>query len=323
MTSIASKLRFQMETVKTSYGDNLPTFDAKLYEGRTYTLAAASCFAAAYGAAHYHRDHMAIQFYHIAMRLADALTPEYPKEIDDKKNVIPRKKDIQISLDSQLCASQMDILAEYGLLYFLNMKHEQFTFLELYKTAQEKCMAAHEEAKSLRHSSIDKEFEKESSNAAEAIAVHYMNELTIFDTAVRAGLQNQEAKLGPDIYIVETVEQRKRHQKADVDKMLQVEQVHIGQLKQERETLLAKLQELNKRIMKQVDVSKTMTTKLKELEKELELHRKNTEKETGLLSEMHRDRSDVRVELAKVDGDYHRLMARLQALVNFSHEASQ
>lgn len=322
MASIADGMRVAIQTIQATYGDALPELDVKMYENRSYTLAAASCYAAAYAAASCYRDNMALQFYRHALMISNALAPEYPREQDEHDNDIERPMEEQLALDSELQASQMSIASKYGLLTYLKRKDEEFVFINLYRDAHQACMAAHKEAKALRHSPIDVEFAEVVKMAVEAIGMYYNNELAIWTDVVKAKQAGTIPELNPDIYIAETLEQRQKHSANDVDAMLQAEQRAITKLRSTRDEHLLKLVDLHEAIAKQAEVAENADAAFDKVKIEMDARRKELEKATGDLSHLAKERSMLRITLAKLDGDCNRLSEQLQTLVNLRAASS-
>lgn len=318
MTTISEGLRITIENVKSMYGDNLPKLDENMYRGRNYTMAAASCYAAAYAAAGCNRDNMAMQFYRHALRLSDALAPSYPREKDEQDNPIERPSKEQLSLDSELKASHMAIVSRFGILTYLHClaKGEKFPFIRLYHAAHVACRTAFEQAKDLRHSPNDQEFSEVAEAAVEAIGVFYNSELAIWTNTVTALENGTLPELTPDNFIAERPTQRRQHSEAQLDAMMTQEQTTLGALSAKRNALVEELEALNEIIEKQTEVAKASEDAHEKAKDEMDLKRREMEAEMGKLSERSMARSDVRMKLMCLDGTYFRLEERLQSLVN-------
>lgn len=319
-TTTAGGLRLMIESTKSAYGDAVPELDEDLYKGRSYSLAAAKCYAAAYAAAACFRDNMAMQFYRYALRISDALTPEYPMDVDENKNAIEREDDQQRALNSELQASQMAMASQYGLLTYLAAEKQgaQFLFLSIYHDAHTACKKAHDESKDLRHSPIDIQFAEVMKDAVKSIGVFYNHELEIWTEPVTALKESRLPKLSPDVYIAETEDQRRHHSQSDFDSMVAKEQAHLGLLAAKRKELNTKLFEMAAKIKAQLEAAKE-ADKVHEAAKDaMDSARRALEDQNGKLSEMSMDRSDLRVRLASLDGDHFRLMERLQTLINLN-----
>jgi len=343
MTSIADSMRLTIESIKATYGDNLPTLDTKMYEERSYTMAAAACYAAAYAAAAHYRDNMALQFFRHALLLSDALAPEYPKETDKDDNVIERPSEKQLALDSELQASQMGIASRYGLLTYLSHETEEWVFINLYRSAHKACMAAHNEAKAMRHSPIDVDFTEAVMKAAEAIGVYYNNELAIWTTAVQAreagstptwtpnGMLVSTSEPGEDdatdplsaadVFIAESPEQRSKHSQAQLNTLFKAEQMRLATLIASRDAALVQLKKLNVDIAAQAEVAEAADRAFEDVKEQMDKSRKTLEESTGKLSRLGKERGDLRVQLACTDSDYNRLSERLQTIVNMRARA--
>lgn len=323
MTSTASGLRITVASIKATYGDSLPEIDQKMYTGRTYTLAAANCYAAACAAAMCNRDNMAMQFYRHALLISNALCPPYPKDRDDQDNEIERSSEAQVALDSELQASQMAIASNYGILTYLNRADEAFVFINLYREAHKACMTAHEEAKALRHSPIDSEFAEVVQAAVEAIGVYYNNELTIWTEAVNAKESGTLPELSADVYIAETPAQRRQHAASDMDALLGEEQKTIGELLRSRDAAVTKLVAISAEIVKQSEITNKADAAFELAKTNMDACRKTLEQATGTLSELASGRSELRVVQATTDAKYYRLSERHQILVNLRAYAAE
>ena len=314
-----------VQSVKATYGADVPKVDETLYKGRGYTLAAAKCYAAAYAAAMCYRDNMAMQFFRYALMISNALTPEYPKDLDKNENEIIRAKEKQLALDSELQASQMAIASNYGLLTYLEQeaKNEPFLFINMYRAAHKACREAHDSAKDLRHSPIDMAFAAELKSAVEAIGVFYNHELAVWTEPVKAAQEGRVPELNPDTYIAETPEQRRQHSAADLDKLIAAEQAKIGELAQSQKEMTGEIETVSEAIRAQSETTKKADEAYEKAKEEMDALRRDLEKQSGKLSELSMDRSHLRVKLAVVDGDYFRLTERLQTIVYLRAYASQ
>jgi hypothetical protein len=318
MTTIAGSLRLMVQSVKVMYKNNVPPLDETQYRGRSYTLAAAKCYAAAYAAAVCNRDNMAMQFYRAALRISDALAPEYPKERDHSDNEKDRATKDQLALNSKLQAAQMGIASQYGLLAYLDAEKKggPFLFINMYREAHKACRVAHDEAKDLRHSPIDAEFADVIKDVVEAIGVYYNVELAAWTEPVKAAQENRVPELTPDTYIAETLAQRHQHSNADLDNMMQAEQLALGHMTQDQSGLASELMSINNVIVKQTEVTKLSHEVYEKMKNEIDELRKDLEKQSGQLSELSMERSNLRVKLAVVDSNHFLQSERLQTLVN-------
>lgn len=306
-----------VQSVKATYKD-IPAVNENQYKGRSYTLAASKCYAASYAAAVCNRDNMAMQFYWAALLISNALAPQYPKDLDENDNAKERDTKDQIALDSKLQAAQMGIASQYGLFTYLaeEKKGDAFLFINMYREAHKACRTAYDEAKNLRHSPIDAEFAEVLKDVVESIGVFYNAELEVWTEPVRAAQEKRVPKLSPDTYIAETKDQRRQHSAGDLDKMIQAEQLELGKLAQVQSDLTAQLVEMNAVIGNQSEVTKTAEDAYEKIKEETDVVRRDLEKQSGHLSELSMDRSDLRVKLAVVDGNHFLLTERLQTLVN-------
>ena len=319
MTTTAASMRLTVQSVKSMYKDGLPAVNENLYKSRSYTLAAGKCYAAAYAAAVFNRDNMAMQFYRAALLVSNALAPVYPKDRDrETGNEIDRNSEDQIAMDSRLQAAQMGIASEYGLLTYLaeEKKGTPFLFIVMYQEAHKACRVAYDEAKSLRHSPIDADFAEVLKQVVNAIGVYYNTELAVWTEPVKAAQESRKPKLTPDTFIAETTDQRRQHSAAELDAMIQGEQAQLGKLGQRQAELAEKLADINDVVEKQVEATQQSEEVYEKIKEEADTLRKDLEKQNGRLSELSKERSDLRVDLAVVDGDYFLLTERLQTLVN-------
>jgi predicted nucleic acid-binding Zn-ribbon protein len=269
-----------------------------------------------------HRDNMAMQFFRCALRISDAAAPRYPEEQDENGNNKSRDAADQNALDSQLRASQMAIASEYGLLTYLASDHtDRFLFIKMYNTAHKACLEAFDQAKDLRHSPIDAEFAEVCKGVVDAIGVYYNKELAVWTEPVKAEQEKRLPKLTPDTYIAEHAAQRKQHAAADLDKMIRGEQARLGKLVHDISSLGAKVEALNKSIDEQAQVTRDAEEKYEKAKDEMDALRKELEKQSGRLSEISAERSDLRSKLAVVDGDHFVIRERLQTLVNLRAQA--
>lgn len=328
MTTTAYSLRLMAQNMEAMYQDNLPEYDEDMYRGRNYTLAAAKCFTAAYGAADVQRDNMAMQFYRVALEIADALAPNHPKDVDEHENEIDRELTEQLALNSQLKACHMTIASQYGLLNFLHRKRkaaetdEAFLFVNLFREAHKACRVAHNEAKELRHSPIDVQFAEVVKNAVESIGVFYKKELQLWTEVVKARENGELLELTPDVYIAEIPSQRAQHPTSAVNTMLTNEQSKLDQIAAKRTQLVEQLETLNKQIVQQRETVIKAEETFKRLRDELDRARKTSEKAAGMLSEQSLNRSHLRSKLAVLDSEYFCMYERLQTLVNLRAYAS-
>ena len=311
-------MRVSIDSIKATYGKDLPKIDETLYEGRAYSLAAAKCYAAAYAAAACYRDNMAMQFFRYAVIITNALTPAYPKARSEQGNDIDRSKEEQFALDSELQASQIALASQYGLLTYLQeeAKETPFLFITMYRNAHSACREAHTEAKRLRHSNIDMEFAAVLETAVEAIGVFYNRELAVWTEPVKAAQENRKPALSADVYIASTPEQRRSFSKAEMNKMIAKEQAIITKMREQQRDHHSRLIQFNEEIASQLDVVKEVDAEYEKINEQLESSRKTLETETALLSKKSLERSKLRIELAVVDGDVFRRTERLQTIAN-------
>lgn len=314
--AIADSLRLTLASSRRRYGDHPPAVDTQMYEGRSYTLAAASCFAAAYAAAEVHRDNTAVQFYRLALVLADALCPEPLRDVNEDGKEIERSVEEKAVIMSKYQASQMSIASNYGILAVLNNSNKSHTAIHIYKDAHDHCVAAHKEASQLRHSPFDMSFAETVATAATATGVIYNQELAVWTTAVKAAMENKVPTLTPDVYVAETPEQRRKHSIQATDAMLRSLQQKAAAVKKQRDDNLAKLLAKNAEILSQAEVADVATKKYEEITEQHTACRKKMETERGKFSELSVERRKLRVTQTTYDAQFYQLNECIQTIVN-------
>lgn len=331
--SIASTLRTTLQSLRITYKDELPEPDSAMYEGRTYTLASARCFVAAYAAAEQYRDQVALQFYNLAVKLASALSPQ-PKDEEIKQLVEAKRRSlstddqesfdvkeefeiIKTTLNSKRKACHTAITSNFGALTYLNRSNEENVAIYLFHEAHQACVTAHKEARSLRHTSeVDILFGNIVEEAVKSIGMFYNQELSLYQDIKEATDLGQPIPLTLDHFILCTKEERMKFTNADVNKMITQEQQKITQAYNRLSKELVELRKLNEEIAKQSEVAKLAEDKFKEIEEEHKAQRIVLEEATGSLSEMSKRRSEMRIRQTTADTQYYARQEKLQTVVN-------
>lgn len=333
IATISTTLRITLQSLRAVHGDNIPGIDNSLYDGRTYTLASASCFTAAYAAADHHRDQIALQFYNFAVKLASTLSPlpsddEVQTMVDNKKKTLSKEelesfdekdefKIMQTTLNSQRKACHTAIASNYGALMYLARQSEPNISIYLYRDAYQACRTAHEEARSLRHTSdVDIKFGDLVEQAVKSIGMFYNQELTLCQDIKLAEDDHKAIPLTPEHYILCSDEQRATFSKQDVEKMVNREQANTARSHQHLTKELESLQALNTKIAEQSKVATEAEARFKEVEEEFKKRRIELENATGALSKLSKERSEMRARQTTVDALYYTLQQRLQTIVN-------